>query len=264
MIQLPASCTGVLFDLDESLLNGSGILSPRSSAVIDMLDKSGHTVGVATGRNLCTVVDEVLPAFPENSVHTTSNGARVTRGATEVLFESSIPDAKVRALLDTVGSKHAILHLKDVYAAGAAIIDRFGQRNPSRPTQPLAEIDDLSTVQIVLIEQQRADLEYWSEQDDLNWKIMYNEKYEFWYADINAGPISKGSALTVWSKATGVNPDQLIAVGNGRNDLELFQQAAFRVAPANAIPELLELADVVCPHHAEDGVAQYFESIVVA
>ena len=53
-----------------------------------------------------------------------------------------------------------------------------------------------------------------------------------------------------------------VAFGDGENDVELLQWAAFGVAVANAHPRVLEVADWVCPSAEEEGVAQVIEALL--
>lgn len=55
--------------------------------------------------------------------------------------------------------------------------------------------------------------------------------------------------------ARGHGHDRVVAVGDGLNDLQMLREAALSIAMGNADPRLLEHADHVAPHHAQDGFA---------
>jgi len=73
------------------------------------------------------------------------------------------------------------------------------------------------------------------------------------------------------SKATGVarilheshpfGMDQVIAFGDGYNDIDLLEQVGWGVAVANAFPEVKAVANEITLHHKEDGVASTLERI---
>lgn len=46
----------------------------------------------------------------------------------------------------------------------------------------------------------------------------------------------------------------VVVFGDGLNDRQMFRDAPFSIAMGNAIPELKELADYVCPASDEDGI----------
>jgi len=52
-------------------------------------------------------------------------------------------------------------------------------------------------------------------------------------------------------------------VGDGENDSDLFSVAGFRVAVANAVPELKRMADWVTPSAAGVGIEQLSSLLTV-
>lgn len=72
---------------------------------------------------------------------------------------------------------------------------------------------------------------------------------------------SKWSALRQYIEKTGLAVDQVLAIGDGLNDLEMVSQAGVGVAMGNAKPAVLEAADFVALDHDSDGVAQVLEAI---
>ena len=62
--------------------------------------------------------------------------------------------------------------------------------------------------------------------------------------------------------ALGVAAEQVVAIGDGRNDLAMLAFAGVAVAPANAHPEVLAAADLITSSNDEDGVAQALAQLV--
>lgn len=54
----------------------------------------------------------------------------------------------------------------------------------------------------------------------------------------------------------------MIGIGDGANDIHLFNAVGLKVAMGNAVPSLKEKADIVIGHVTDDGLAQYFEDLV--
>lgn len=71
---------------------------------------------------------------------------------------------------------------------------------------------------------------------------------------------NKGKALAYVANYLGFSQDQVIAIGDGHNDLEMIQYASLGVAVKNAHPELLEIADLIVPYTAKDGAVRKFLS----
>jgi hypothetical protein len=74
--------------------------------------------------------------------------------------------------------------------------------------------------------------------------------------------VNKGSGLLRVLKRLGLSNEEMIGVGDGENDADLFRASGFRVAVANAVPELKALADWVTPGAAGSGVEQLSELLV--
>ncbi|HYN17749.1 MAG TPA: HAD family hydrolase, partial [Actinomycetes bacterium] len=78
-----------------------------------------------------------------------------------------------------------------------------------------------------------------------------------WTAWLDLAPdgVSKASALEGVRGRLGVPADATMAVGDGRNDLEMFAWAARAVAMGNAFEEVKAAADAVVPGVLDDGLA---------
>lgn len=71
--------------------------------------------------------------------------------------------------------------------------------------------------------------------------------------------ISKGAALRPLLKELGIRPEEVMAVGDAENDLEMIQLVGIGVAMGNAIDTLKGAADYVVASNDEDGVAEAIE-----
>lgn len=61
----------------------------------------------------------------------------------------------------------------------------------------------------------------------------------------------------------GLEREDVIACGDGLNDLSMIRYAGLGVAMANAQPEVKEAADVVTLSNDEDGVAEVIERYIL-
>jgi len=77
----------------------------------------------------------------------------------------------------------------------------------------------------------------------------------------NAG-VTKGAGMDVVADRLGLDPGQVVAFGDGENDVELLEWAGYGVAVANAHERVLATADFVAPSVEEEGVAQVIEALL--
>ena len=61
----------------------------------------------------------------------------------------------------------------------------------------------------------------------------------------------------------GLKPEQVMAFGDGENDIEMIEYAGFGVAMGNACPGAKAAADYVAPGNDEDGVAKTIEEFLL-
>jgi Cof subfamily protein (haloacid dehalogenase superfamily) len=80
---------------------------------------------------------------------------------------------------------------------------------------------------------------------------------EFAHPDVN-----KGSGLQFVADRLGFTSAETVGCGDGENDRELLDWAAFGVAVANAHPDILARADLVVPDVEHEGVASLLDAFV--
>lgn len=75
--------------------------------------------------------------------------------------------------------------------------------------------------------------------------------------------IDKAQSLAVLLKEIGMTKDEMIAVGDGFNDLSMIKYAGLGVAMQNAQPIVKENADFITLTNDEDGVAYVVEKFIL-
>lgn len=72
---------------------------------------------------------------------------------------------------------------------------------------------------------------------------------------------NKGTSLARLMKILNISKDEVIAFGNGSNDLQFLQNVGWPVAMENACDELKPFAKLTAKSNKEDGVACMLEEI---
>ncbi len=81
-------------------------------------------------------------------------------------------------------------------------------------------------------------------------------KSETDYLEVLPQRVSKGAALRVLCKHLGIDLAQVVAVGDGPNDIEMLEAAGLGIAVENAHPLLKERADFVTSSNEDCGIAR--------
>lgn len=79
------------------------------------------------------------------------------------------------------------------------------------------------------------------------------------YVEVAPEGVSKGASLLRLAEHMGIARDEVMAFGDGQNDVAMLEAAGTGVCMANGCPEALAVADRVAPSNLEDGVAQVIE-----
>ena len=79
---------------------------------------------------------------------------------------------------------------------------------------------------------------------------------DFSLVDVNAAGATKGGALAAVAAHFGVARDEVFAIGDNHNDLDMLQWAGTGVVMGNAEPEVLALGLPIAPTNDEAGLAE--------
>jgi len=82
------------------------------------------------------------------------------------------------------------------------------------------------------------------------------------YIEITASNVNKGRALADLADGYNILPEEIIAVGDGYNDLPMLEMAGLGVAMDNASEEVRAKADRITQSNDDQGVAKVLEYLL--
>jgi Cof subfamily protein (haloacid dehalogenase superfamily) len=258
----------VALDVDGTLLkwvDGTGasaeVISPAVIEAVGRAHDAGAHIVLATGRSphgVTRVADLLgIPREGEDRLWlVASNGAVILRYPPMDVVHEETFDAgpAVRAILEEQPS--ALVAVEE-RGRGYRLNDHFppGELSGEMILTPLEELIS-QPVSRVIIRNPAADAEEFIEMGRrLGLQgISYVVGWTAWL-DLTPIGVSKASGLSYVVDQLGLEPADVLAIGDGRNDLEMFAWAGRGVAMGQAIPEVLEAADAVTLPVEEDGAA---------
>lgn len=98
-------------------------------------------------------------------------------------------------------------------------------------------------------------------QDDFYFCIQDLDARQIVNGDLINRTFNKGTAVHRLCAYLGVDPADTIAFGDSMNDREMLEAATFGICMGNGNPTLQQLAQMVCPPLAEDGLHRAFEAL---
>lgn len=278
-------------DLDGTLLNSRGELSQRNRDAIQAARAAGVRVAVVTGRRfrdarpLALELGLDVPVISHNGALTKHARSLETVNATllplpaarEVLrvgretgsdtMVSDDPDGKGVLLYDCVSENN---HALTRYIAWSRRIHGDEADDAVRRVPSLEEYLDHPPVHISFsgtceaMKSFRAHLE--KEVGDAI-RVLSTEylRQDFTLLDVLNPQASKGIGVSAAAGEYGLAPDEVMAVGDNYNDLEMLHFAGTGVLMGNADPSLREHGEFhITASNDEDGVAVAIEQFILA
>jgi len=95
--------------------------------------------------------------------------------------------------------------------------------------------------------------------DRISTHILINKNYRGVILEFMSPRAGKWSALAAVAARAKVKPEEIIAVGDDANDIEMIRCAGLGIAMGNSAPEVKEIADFVVRSNAEGGVVDAIE-----
>ncbi|PEZ69408.1 HAD family hydrolase [Bacillus sp. AFS017274] len=274
----------IVLDLDGTTLNERNTVNETLEQYIGELRKSGKLIFIATGRTLEEVRD-VLPSGMEADGMVTANGMSVFIGKKQIV-EHALSTELVEELVAKAGAEEIFYEVHPNDGTRMALLkdkDYMVKQGLIPKPETVDENEWLSRQDAV------EDKIRWSEQLDISsvakiyffsnemntirkWKAEL-EKIKQYNAFTTASSTHHNVEVTVEgiTKATGVQlllkhfqlaPENILAVGDGENDLPLFQLAGHCVAMKNATDLVKEQADEVTDHsYRADGLYRFLKGM---
>ncbi|MCZ6462983.1 MAG: Cof-type HAD-IIB family hydrolase [Proteobacteria bacterium] len=93
--------------------------------------------------------------------------------------------------------------------------------------------------------------------------FLVNKNYRGHILEAVSAGSGKWPALVQLAAGMGIEPEEILAIGDDTNDAEMLAGAGLGVAMANAVPQALAAADHVTASNSEDGVARAIERFLL-
>lgn len=265
-------------DLDGTLLNSEKQLTAYTREVLKKAIEQEVAVVVATGRPFSGVPDE-LKHFPGMRYALTANGARILdMQKQKVVYENLLSVESSEKVIDILRKHHAIHEffvdgvgymnedgLKNVYAyfedphmAEYLQSTRITVKDVKEKLQAMkCEVDKLQGI----FRNQKDKEEALEELNTLSGIVVTAAMDN--NLEINKEGTNKGIGLLQLGKSLGISREEIMACGDGGNDVEMLKEVGFAVAMANAYDTVKTAADFVTVSNDEDGVAKAIERFVL-
>lgn len=265
-------------DLDGTLLNSEKKLSSYTKKVLERAIESGVAIVIATGRPLSGIPEE-MRTFPEIKYALTANGARIVEIETgRILCENLLDAERAEAVLDILRKHHAI---HEIFVDGVGYMNEDGLKNVyayfKDPHMPEYLLDTRVPVKDVraTLWQMNSSVDklqgiFLSESDREEAKAKLDKLSGITVTsaldnnlEINRSGTNKGLGLLRLGQLLGISREEIMACGDGGNDVEMLKEVGLAIAMENGIESVKEAADFVTDTNDADGAAKAIERFVL-
>ncbi|MBE5921201.1 MAG: HAD family phosphatase [Lachnospiraceae bacterium] len=255
----------LVLDIDGTLRTSDKRITKTNYDAIQKLMNDGVKVVIASGRPTYGVVPTAkeLGLDKKNGYILSFNGGVITNCTTgERLCDYTLPTGTI-ARIGAFAAKHGCNMLS--YDGDRIITD-----NPDNPfaalesricALPMTEVldwhtyDNLAANKCMILHEGHI-LEHLEPIAQAEFGAEMNVfRSEPFFLEIVPKGIDKARSLAILLEKFGLTKDDMVACGDGFNDLSMIQFAGMGVAMANAQPQVKEVADFITLSNDEDGVA---------
>ena len=261
--------SGVLIasDIDGTLLGSDERVSPKNIEAIKYFTENGGRFTVSTGRSLQTFSD-LAGRIPMNAPAIHANGALLYDHAQKrVISERFMPEIIKRVVPDVsqrypdvCTEIYPVDRKTYAYRINQVSLDHFAR----------VKIDYIKIDSIFDIEQNWTKIFMTGVRELIEEVKGYLLETYPQFRYVYSGPeylelipveIDKGRGVFTLAEMLGIKRENIYTVGDYENDLELLGAAKIAFAPSNAVPAVLERADIILPSNDEDAIAAMIEHL---
>ena len=264
-------------DLDGTLLGKGEIISEENSAAIKEMARRGICFVPNSGRSFSEMPVSVLED-PDIRYYIGSDGAAIWDKETGERMSFAMSRETARPMLDLIYSYSTHINVR---SRGVCYTDRekcnpdgykeyrFSKSYAAFTDHYIEKVDDFDRF-IYGLEEIEMLCAFFSDDGEMaECKARIEALGEFVVAsseptnlEIFHKSAGKGNALLRLAERLGVPHERTIAVGDGKNDMDMIEKAGTSLAMANAVPELKAAADKTICYCEEHSAKYILENII--
>lgn len=255
-------------DMDGTLLNGKGLVSIRFFELFQKLKQHDITFVAASGRQYFSIIDKLTDITNDITI-IAENGAFTKKQDKELLLIDlkNHEVEKLVLLLRTFNDIEIILcGKKEAYIESKNLeFEKYLKEYYSK----YKKVDDLTKIyndnflKIAVYCKHGSETQIYPHVKHLENDFQVKVSGEVWL-DLSHQNANKGFALSKLQESLGIKKEETLVFGDYNNDLEMFNQAAIRIAVENAHPNIKKIATHITKSNNEQGVEIILEQLLAS
>ncbi|WP_032122232.1 Cof-type HAD-IIB family hydrolase [Clostridium amazonitimonense] len=266
-------------DMDGTLLNSNKDISDRTKEAIKKAHEKGVHIVVSTGRmfNSANYYADMLHI---KAPIISANGAFIReKDKNDVIYKNVLGKDKCNSLLKVLQKHkvHAHFHtpnamFSDKMVFSAKIYSDMNSYLPEdnkidihiveKDWEQIFEKYEDSIVKCIAIDEDVEKIQNVKSEIMRMSGIEVVSSYEN-NCEIMTEGVSKGRGVEILAGYYGLNPEEIICIGDNENDLSMIKVAGLGIAMGNAPEDIKKQADYVTDNNDSDGVAKAIEKFIL-
>jgi len=261
----------LVLDIDGTLLDGEDKISPRNKKAIQGARDMGVKVILASGR-MFFITKKYADQLNLNMPLITYNGALIKNSEGRIISHTPVP---LNITFEVISfTRRQGLHL-NTYLDDTLYVER--ENKYSRYYQNRYGVTPHVVLDLLKFYEKKGTpptkLLVIIETKEMNkWFPIFKEKFlnklyltqsEGRHIELLHPHVSKVFALKKVINLYGIKREEIMAIGDGVNDIEMIKYAELGVAMDNSSSLVKKVADYIAPSNIKDGVAETIERFIL-
>lgn len=259
----------VVVDLDGTLVLKNPEVSQKNKEEIRRIQKKAVTFSIASGRMLSSI----LPYAEELNIKAPLicyGGAMLVHSETKkVLYQVTVPveTAKLVIRLAKAFDLHVNLHIgENVYIEKERTEAEAYCKNAGVKASVVGDLLSFireEPTKLIVISENVPLLDEVGEilRNQTSGRLNITKSFPT-YLEVMSHEASKGRALEMMAKILGIEPEEVMAIGDSFNDIDMLEWAGLGIAMGSVPAEVKEAANYITASFEEDGVALALERFI--
>lgn len=263
----------IVLDLDGTLTNRDKVITDHTRNVLMEAQKRGKIVVLASGRPTYGVVplaDQLEMEKYGGYILSFNGGIIMDCRTREVVFQKKLPVEANRRIVElSVEERVDILTYQDAMIITNNPDNQYVQLESRINHLKVRRIEDMASyVDFAVPKFLMADDGDYLAMVEARVKAALGKNFsvyrsEPFFLEVLPKGIDKAQCLNQLISALGISREELIACGDGYNDLSMIRYAGLGVAMGNAVLPVRNAADYVTLSNNDDGVAHVVEKFLL-
>jgi Cof subfamily protein (haloacid dehalogenase superfamily) len=264
----------LVLDIDGTLTNSQKEVTEHTRKTLKKLQEAGVKIALASGRPTCGIlpIAKQLELEKHGGFILSFNGGKIQEcGTGRLIYEKTLPGSMTKRLYDLARSnKVNIITYQDEYVITEDADNLYVKKELMINKMKAREVDsfvkyvDFPVTKCLMVE----DGDYLAEVES-RVKAEVGEdlsvyRSEPFFLEIMPRNIDKAHSLKKLLDYMEITKEEMVACGDGFNDVTMIEYAGLGVAMENAQDAVKKAADYIAPANDEDGVAFFVNKFMLS